>query len=603
MPARSLTAREIERVHEQAPMVVDASAQDARTQTASFFKRISQSPSALAEWADEREFQRGEVIFEEGEAGDALYLIISGLAAVVTGRIEALRLIALRGPGEIVGEMALVENRPRMATVAALESARVLRISRESFHKLLRLDQEFGLELMRILSGRLRAEARRQASKAPIGEIRDPLTGVFSRAILDERLSETTEQARRYGRPFSILLADLDHFKSVNDGYGHARGDEVLREFARRARAAVRESDLIFRFGGDEFCFLLPETGGDQAAALARRILDAVREQPFLGTPPLALSLCVGVAAYPEDAALATSIPETLLGIADRRVYEAKRAGRGRVIGAGGPEAADGAEAADAESPVRDFSRLIERDAALDEARRFFEILREERRAGLRVRGPAGCGHSRFLREVAERARLLNYAVLWLTGESSLRSTPFGAVSAAREAGMAAREAGDESAFPWPSQDGSVSALEALEKALASFVSEGRRNGALFALDDACLLDAATLGIVQRALEGASSFPIGLAYAKSEVSLVGDRFPQVEVELEPLSELGAQIWLRHSLRWEAPPGFAALLRSETGGLPAAMRRKVCALIDEGDIALTADGWMLAAESFEKGGAP
>src|SRR5215510_6090716 len=83
--------------------------------------------------------------------------------------------------------------------------------------------------------------------------VRDALTGVYARIALLERLEEEIHRGRRYGEPFSILLLDLDHFKSVNDAFGHARGDATLIEFVQRVQSAARNSDVLFRLGGDEF--------------------------------------------------------------------------------------------------------------------------------------------------------------------------------------------------------------------------------------------------------------------------------------------------------------------------------------------------------------
>src|SRR6185369_11287330 len=158
--------------------------------------------------------------------------------------------------------------------------------------------------------------------------VRDALTGVYTRVALVKRLDEEVHRALRYGDPFSLLLLDLDHFKSVNDAFGHARGDSTLTELAGRLHALARHSDVLFRYGGDEFVLFLPRTTREQATVLADRLVEQIASTPFEGKPPLTLTLSVGVATLPDDGTTA----EQLLGRADARMYEAKRTGRARAV-------------------------------------------------------------------------------------------------------------------------------------------------------------------------------------------------------------------------------------------------------------------------------
>lgn len=149
----------------------------------------------------------------------------------------------------------------------------------------------------------------------------DALTGLPNRHAFEERAAHAIAYARRYGRPLGILFMDLDGFKSVNDSLGHAAGDTVLREVAQRLRAALRESDVIARWGGDEFVAVLPEVGSESDAAKAAQKLTEALEAPVrVDGQPIRLSVSVGASLYPKDG---TDLP-TLLRKADQAMYQSR---------------------------------------------------------------------------------------------------------------------------------------------------------------------------------------------------------------------------------------------------------------------------------------
>jgi diguanylate cyclase (GGDEF)-like protein len=156
----------------------------------------------------------------------------------------------------------------------------------------------------------------------------DALTGLWNFRYLSMSLAREIERSTRFERPLAVLMLDLDHFKAVNDTYGHARGDTVLRELAQRVQDQIREVDTYARYGGEEFVVVLPETTIEGAAQLAERICLAVRRQPFQGDgeEPLTVTVSIGVAAFPQHGSSAA----TLMRSADRALYVAKHEGRDR---------------------------------------------------------------------------------------------------------------------------------------------------------------------------------------------------------------------------------------------------------------------------------
>jgi diguanylate cyclase (GGDEF)-like protein len=160
---------------------------------------------------------------------------------------------------------------------------------------------------------------------------RDALTGTMNKRYLLETLNRAMAAAVRQKHPISVVMIDIDHFKGVNDTFGHLVGDEVLREFGRRVSQECREDDLLARYGGEEFCLLLTATGGEEASIVAERCRKAVCDQAFqTAAGPLEITASFGYAV------LDPNLGETgleLIHRADGKLYEAKRAGRNRVCG------------------------------------------------------------------------------------------------------------------------------------------------------------------------------------------------------------------------------------------------------------------------------
>lgn len=164
--------------------------------------------------------------------------------------------------------------------------------------------------------------------------ITDPLTGVFNRRYLDRRLGEEIVSARRYKLQLSVLLFDIDHFKQVNDQYGHQTGDRVLITLGKATLEVLRDTDVLTRYGGEEFLIMAPHTPLAGAVKLAERVRQHIEAHDFglPGTPEAAsgpkVTVSMGVAVFGDG----IDDPERLVRIADENLYRAKLEGRNRVI-------------------------------------------------------------------------------------------------------------------------------------------------------------------------------------------------------------------------------------------------------------------------------
>ncbi len=184
---------------------------------------------------------------------------------------------------------------------------------------------------IKVLQDQLRS-AKRQLEKL---SVTDGLTGLFNRRHFEQRLHQEFQRAQRYSDPVSLIMLDLDHFKDVNDRYGHLLGDEVLRATAELLRASIREPDICFRYGGEEFAVILPKTHVQGALAVAERIfrelqqkIHAVEVTETGAREGIRVTSSIGVAFYPSKD---VTSPELLVKLADEALYRAKHEGRNTI--------------------------------------------------------------------------------------------------------------------------------------------------------------------------------------------------------------------------------------------------------------------------------
>jgi diguanylate cyclase (GGDEF)-like protein len=247
-------------------------------------------------WADGRLLDAGAPVFGRGEA---------------LGGVGSLAIIPLRSSREVTGAIVMVGRAAHDVGLADVRNLELLAaMSAVSLETLWQLD-----------------EFTRRART-------DQLTGLPNRRAFDEALTPALVLADRYELPLSLIMIDIDHFKTVNDSYGHAVGDAVLQSVARTVQGVIRESDLCARYGGEEIAVLLPNTPQKGAEELAERLRAAVERQPVRAEKQdVRVTASFGVAAVRES----TTARLGLFEAADAALYEAKAAGRNQVKSAKAP--------------------------------------------------------------------------------------------------------------------------------------------------------------------------------------------------------------------------------------------------------------------------
>ncbi len=281
-----------------------------------------------------RDLAAGEVLLSPGVRNDFVFVVLSGSLAVHVGSPEYPELATME-TGACVGEMSIIEDRDPSAWVVGRENSHLLEIHQSILWEMVNASHDLAKNLLVVLSERVRshnrviADSYGELRKAEQSAITDALTGLGNRHTMEAAFPAEIERSVRDGQSLSLMMLDLDNFKRLNDVYGHLTGDRVLASIASILTRRFRPSDILVRFGGDEFAVLLPNVSGGQAMVIAERVREAVASYDLSGEEddtPLSVSVSIGVAELAEGQSL-----DRLLHAADEAMYRAKRSGRNAV--------------------------------------------------------------------------------------------------------------------------------------------------------------------------------------------------------------------------------------------------------------------------------
>lgn len=284
----------------------------------------------------------GEQLFSQNDPGDTVFIVEKGrVASSVAGKDGNQIEVAEFGPGDFFGEMALFDRSPRSATCTAKDHSELLCLSGDDFLSFEETNPGASIKIMRKMlkttadrlenSGVFLSEMVQWGESARKRAVTDEMTGLFNRRFIDEAISEQLAHAQTAGSSLSLVMADLDHFSSINNEYGHDVGDEVIKSVVPVLRKHFRKSDLLARYGGDEFIFLLPDTSPEQAFELCDAVCRDVGKLNVLADKEGSITRVTtsqGIASYPAHGRTVKALQEA----ADMALYDAKERGRNRAV-------------------------------------------------------------------------------------------------------------------------------------------------------------------------------------------------------------------------------------------------------------------------------
>ena len=305
--------------------------------------------NAVAAFLEPRKVSGGNVIFNEGSAGDEMFILVSGEISAWVSQSDGSRHWMFEiMPGDFFGEMSVIANETRSATLTAKSDSELLAFQGIDFYRIIYEHPIIGAKILKAIrkvhnswleqTSKELNDLMRWGETARRRAVSDELTGLYNRRFLEESAVSRFEQGMVGPRSLSLLMMDLDGFHKINSTHGPKVGDKVFIAVADILRSSTRTEDICARFSGDEFGVLLPDAGPEEAQTIAERIRKTMASKKITipaGVEGVELRIeirtSIGIATAPIHA----DSWDTLLSLADKALWKAKSLGRNQVVMAG----------------------------------------------------------------------------------------------------------------------------------------------------------------------------------------------------------------------------------------------------------------------------
>ncbi len=288
-----------------------------------------------------KKLREGETLFNAGDPGEEMFVIVKGAVSIfILDKSGEEIILTNLEEGTCFGEMSIIDKETRSASCRALEETELLALHAEDYSNIIHTMPEAATGIMNkmltTLVERLQKTGSFVTQLAQYGEesrkraITDPATGLFNRRYMEESLEGLVTKAGTEKSDLSIAMFDLDRFGTLNKDYGQQFCDELIVRCSQVFRETFEKTDILVRYGGDEFIFIFPGTNFEEAGKKCDSLCEAVRSMVFPEHKELRLTCSLGYSSFPETAKNLAELKDK----SDKALYEAKEAGRDRAIGA-----------------------------------------------------------------------------------------------------------------------------------------------------------------------------------------------------------------------------------------------------------------------------